>query len=261
VAGEGKSAKKAIFQLNESNQGVPMQDTLPPESSIAPAVTLAPEKTCAEYRHETLRQMKGAWMPAVGVTLVYGILIVAFELVGNGLAYLFGKAGGEVLGTVAYLAAYWIVSLPLVYGLLVYFIRRAVGEPAALGNLFDGFRIFPKALGTGLLVYLFTGLWTLLFIVPGFVKGYGYSLSIYILRLHPEMPAMEILSKSSKMMYGHKMDMFLLVLSFIGWGFLATIPLGLGWLWLGPYMMQTLANFWKDVYEKESGKVLVQPAS
>ena len=46
---------------------------------------------------------------------------------------------------------------------------------------------------------------------------------------------------------GHKMDLFVLGLSFIGWAFLCAITLGIASIWVGPYMQATFANAYKSL--------------
>jgi uncharacterized membrane protein len=52
------------------------------------------------------------------------------------------------------------------------------------------------------------------------------------------------------MMKGHKMDLFLLWLSFIGWMLLSLLSVGLGFLLLMPYMQTTFAHFYEDLKEE-----------
>ncbi|MDR3336901.1 MAG: DUF975 family protein [Treponema sp.] len=40
---------------------------------------------------------------------------------------------------------------------------------------------------------------------------------------------------------------FDLYLSFIGWGLLCCLSLGIGFLWLGPYISLSVANFYEDI--------------
>jgi len=49
------------------------------------------------------------------------------------------------------------------------------------------------------------------------------------------------------MMKGHKAELFFLGLSFIGWFFLSVLTLGIGFLWLVPYVNTSLALFYKKV--------------
>ena len=98
-----------------------------------------------------------------------------------------------------------------------------------------------------LLVYLYTLLWTLLFIVPGIIKGLAYSLTPFIVKDNPQLLPNEAINLSMKMMKGHKFDLFYLYLSFIGWIFLAILTLGIGLLWVIPYMQTSMAAFYLDV--------------
>lgn len=102
-----------------------------------------------------------------------------------------------------------------------------------------------------LLTSIFTGLWSLLFIIPGIVKSYSYAMTFYILEdMHKagkEVGVTEAITKSRQMMKGHKFQLFVLDLSFIGWGILATLALGIGWLWLVPYIQTTKAEFYRKL--------------
>ena len=98
-----------------------------------------------------------------------------------------------------------------------------------------------------LLVYLYTLLWTLLFIVPGIIKGLAYSLTPFIVKDNPQLSPNQAINLSMKMMKGHKFDLFYLYLSFIGWILLAILTLGIGLLWVIPYMQTSMAAFYLDV--------------
>ncbi len=116
-----------------------------------------------------------------------------------------------------------------------------------LNDLFDGFRSFWPFFKVMFLQGLFTFLWTLLFIIPGYVKACAYSQALYIIAENPEMSAMDALRLSEQMMQGRKMDYFVLNLSFFGWAFLSVFTLGLLLIWLEPYMRMTMVNFYSDV--------------
>ncbi|MCF1778573.1 DUF975 family protein [Lactobacillus jensenii] len=62
-----------------------------------------------------------------------------------------------------------------------------------------------------------------------------------------EVGVTEAITKSRQMMKGHKFQLFVLDLSFIGWGILATLALGIGWLWLVPYIQTTKAEFYRKL--------------
>lgn len=87
----------------------------------------------------------------------------------------------------------------------------------------------------------------MLLIIPGIIKSLSYALTPYILHDHAELQYNSAIERSMEMMDGHKMRLFLLYLSFIGWGILALFTCGLGFLWLTPYVNASLAAFYEDV--------------
>lgn len=82
-------------------------------------------------------------------------------------------------------------------------------------------------------VYIF--LWTLLLIIPGIIKAYSYSIVPYILADNPNIGVKKAIALSNEMTMGHKFDMFVLDLSFIGWYLLGAIALGIGIIFVFPY--------------------------
>ena len=89
------------------------------------------------------------------------------------------------------------------------------GQPEAR-DAFCGFDDFWAAFKVTFLVGLFTFLWSLLFIIPGIIKSYSYSMSLYILAENKGKPALECINESKAMTKGHKFDLFVLGLSFLG---------------------------------------------
>lgn len=87
---------------------------------------------------------------------------------------------------------------------------------------------------------IFMFLWTLLFIIPGIVKGYEYRMVPYLLAENPEMDRHEAFARSRALMNGNKWDAFVLDISFIGWSFVAGFTCGiLSLLYVAPYMELT----------------------
>lgn len=98
-----------------------------------------------------------------------------------------------------------------------------------------------------LLISFFVTVWTFLLIIPGIIKAYSYSMSFYILADYPEMTASEALDASKQMTKGHKMDLFIFDLSFIGWSLLCVLTLGIGIFWLIPYYQISRANIYSQL--------------
>ncbi len=72
-------------------------------------------------------------------------------------------------------------------------------------------------------------------------------MALYIYAENPEMGALDAIKKSQEMMNGHKMDLFVLELSFTGWALLSTITFGLVGIYVTPYMIATFTNFYKTI--------------
>jgi len=100
---------------------------------------------------------------------------------------------------------------------------------------------------TFILTSLYIFLWTLLFIIPGIIKLFSYSMTFYILADNPELQPQEAIQRSKDMMNGHKWRLFELYLSFIGWYLLVLLTFGVGMFFLDPYIKLSVANFYEDL--------------
>ena len=136
---------------------------------------------------------------------------------------------------------------PLTLGSAYIYLNLTRGFEPDVNILFSGFQRFVDTLVLTLLIGIFTFLWSLLFVVPGIIKAISYSQSYYILAEHPEMSGKEAMDASIEMMDGHKMDYFVLLLSFIPWMLLCGITCGIASLYVVPYMNATLVNFYEAI--------------
>ncbi|MBQ3309386.1 DUF975 family protein [Candidatus Saccharibacteria bacterium] len=121
-------------------------------------------------------------------------------------------------------------------------------------DLLVGFRDdnFLRGLVGYLLYAIFTFLWSLLLIIPGIIKSISYSQMFYIMADDPDIDATDAMKKSMKLMKGHKMDYFILQLSFIPWYLLCGITFGIAYIWVGPYVSATNAAFYKEISSVKS---------
>ena len=141
----------------------------------------------------------------------------------------------------------------IVVGKNGYFIKNHDENPE-LGEIFKGFKgNYLNVVKIMFLMDLKTLLWLLLFIIPGFVKAYEYSMIPYLLAENPNLSADEAFSLSKQMTTGQKMDLFVLDLSFIGWIILGLICCGIGILFVLPYPEATRAEVYLNL--KESVKI------
>lgn len=116
-----------------------------------------------------------------------------------------------------------------------------------LGTIFSKFNIFGQAFLLELLTSLIVFLGFLLLIIPGIIAAYCFAMAPYIMAENPDISATEALSRSIKMMNGHKLDLFFLHLSFIGWAILCIFTCGIGFLWLYPYFCASEAAFYLEI--------------
>lgn len=75
----------------------------------------------------------------------------------------------------------------------------------------------------------------------------SYALIYFLLLDHPQMKIWEAFCESKQMMKGNKGRMFYLVLTFIGFWILGILSLGIGFLWIGPYQMETTTFFYLEL--------------
>ena len=133
-----------------------------------------------------------------------------------------------------------IMSTILGVGYSLFCLNAVRHRAPAYGNLFDPFGMFFRILWLNILMNIFVALWSMLFVIPGVIAAYRYRMAIYILLDHPECSALECIRESKLLMQGHKAELFVLDLSFIGWVILCIIPFAA--LWVSPYM--ELTNVW-----------------
>lgn len=126
---------------------------------------------------------------------------------------------------------------------------RHQDDKADLGKMFSGFtdgHLVDNIL-LGILQYIFIFLWSLLFFIPGIVKSYSYAMSYYIKLDHPELGANDCITASRRMMKGHKWQLFVLDLSFIGWYIVGMLCFGIGVLWVEAYHQTARAEFYNSL--------------
>ena len=130
-------------------------------------------------------------------------------------------------------------------------IRRA---GPVFANLLDGFGMMPRLLWLIILQYFFIALWSMLFVIPGIVAAYRYSMAVYIMIDHPELSAMDCIRESKRMTYGYKSQLFQLDLSFILWLLLSGMPV-IGYavqVYLTPYMETARALYYERIRGPEN---------
>lgn len=116
--------------------------------------------------------------------------------------------------------------------------------PTGMSDLADGFSITFKVFGVAFLQGLFIALWSCLLIVPGIIAAYSYRQAFYILLDDPTKGPLQCIRESKELMRGHKGELFVLDLSFIGWYFLMAVSAGILGIWIMPYIYTTYAMYY-----------------
>ncbi len=195
----------------------------------------------AEIKAQAKEQLKG------NVGKYFLCMLIIFEI-----SFVCGLIPG--IGSIASI----IITPSLTIGVILFCLDLSYGKSAEVGRIFHGFQYCGKALWLTILVAVFTFLWALLLYIPGIIKGISYSMSYYILAENPEMTAREALNESKAIMHGHKMEYFVLQLSFIPWILLCTITLGIAMIYVQPYMQLTTTNFYHKIKRQPQPEVEVE---
>lgn len=203
-----------------------------------------------DYKNAALDRLHGNWAAVVIATLVT-ILLCGLFTGGSAVPQYFPQATTGLLYWVcggSFLLTLFVIN-PLIVGYdnaMRLFYER--GDIEVLRNLFKiATTNYLHKVGGMFLMELKVFLWSLLLVVPGIVMSFSYAMTPYILEEHPEIGVWEASRRSQEMMRGHKWRLFCLELSFIGWSLLAILSLGIGFLWLIPYMEVTEVAFYNDL--------------
>ncbi len=164
-----------------------------------------------------------------------------------------------IIGLLAYVKFGFVFTGIFAFGwttILLHIMRR---EEAGVMDLFSAFSSdFVRSFLAGILHTIYIFLWTLLFIIPGLVKSYSYAMTYFIMNDDKSVGANDAITKSREMMNGHKMELFMLDLSFIGWMFLSLFTFGILLFWVIPYMNLAHAEFYRRLKGEDSVVVEVE---
>ena len=174
--------------------------------------------------------------PLIALTTIF-IIVLAFMI---GLVIAFGWSA--------------FVAGPVIVGKNRYFMEhRAFGS--RFERLFWAFRS-GRYLNTVKIMFwkeVKIFLWSLLFIIPGIIKSYEYSMVPYILAENPQISCERAFELSRQMTKGEKWKIFVLDLSFIGWRILGMLCCCVGEIFLQPYIEATYAELYQVMREKAHG--------
>ena len=202
------------------------------------------------------------------------------------------SAGGSGVGFILELLKTivdFIVEMVLVSFFLIF---SRSPDPVSLKDYFEGYNKWARAILCGLWKLLWSFLWGLLAIplivifvivmscfstfsgsdtlnyticyfllfigfIPMFIKMIEYSFSFFFAAEFPEIGIRKSLRLSITIAKGHRWEIFVLNISFIGWVLLSILTCGVGFLWSLPYYYMTLTNAYHALLQDalESGKI------
>ena len=239
---ENWSAAKAVFPEYFPSEGA-IPPPLPVRQSMvskAPPGGTGGQKPNHEITAQARAKLRGRWGLPIAFSLLLGLIM--------GAAQSIPQIGGLIS---------MVVSGPFQLGGIIFYLTFVRGGECKLNMLFAGFKNFSNAVAAYLLMNLFIFLWSLLLIVPGIVAALAYSQTFYLMADDKSLGALEAIRLSKKMMQGHKWKLFCLGLRFLGWSLLCILTLGIGFLWLIPYMSASYAIFYDDLREPHQTEEVV----
>lgn len=200
-----------------------------------------------QIRQEAREILRGKWLAGVVITLIFGILML---LTG---AFSVFNLNDEVIFSLLTILTAIVIGYPLQLGFTMVWLKVARhNSHPEVKDLFGAFnrRYHRSAMGTLLLMQIYTMLWTLLLIVPGIIKSIEYAMTPFIIADEPELGCNEAIEKSMAMMRGHRWQLFKMYLGMIGWMILGVFTCYIAWLWIIPYYQTAYAKFYLALKEE-----------
>ena len=193
----------------------------------------------SELKQNAKMQLKGNLWIAIAVIVVYQLV----SYVPNFLGMLSESAFFLGIISIITVALTGVLSI----GVCRFFINLTGDSNSQFSDLWYGFNNILKACGVTLLVSVIVFLGSLLFVVPGIILTYMYSQVYYIMAQNPELSVIDVLKESARIMKGHKFELFVLQLSFLGWMILSGLTFGIVGFYVIPYYNATLANYYLSI--------------
>ena len=225
-----------------------------------------------DFRKIARENLRGRWFPAIVVGFLGGLLGAVMDV--SYSTEIFTQTGTSSTDTLEQLQASGVYDeiLPFLMGLGItiivmaliqlviggavtmgyaqYFLNVTDDNDPVVGNLFSHIR----RLWEGFCMQFFRGmmvmLWSILFVIPGYIAMYRYAMTPYILAENEDLSVMEAITESKRIMMGNKWRLFCLDVSFLGWYIVGILTLGIGFFWITPYVEASRAAFYREITEQ-----------
>jgi uncharacterized membrane protein len=198
-----------------------------------------------ELKAKAKECLNGKYSEAIIVMLIVGIL----SGLAGGITTLGDSLKNDFLVLIGNLGSI-IIPILFTFGTLSFYLKISRDEEVTYQELFSKTNLFLPYIAISLITGIFTFLWSILLIIPGIIAAISYS-QVYFIKLdNPDMSTLDCINESKRIMNGHKLDYFILNLSFLGWAILGIFTLGILYFWLIPYISVTQANFYNEIKEQ-----------
>ena len=194
--------------------------------------------------------------------VIVGLCIFLIEAIAIGLDYAFGfikvetvemfgvattqYSGGIITSIVSVFTGFVGAALSVAYA--YYILAFVRGKRLELSDVIEFMKKYWWiSFLAGLVVALVIIAGSILLVIPGIIAALGLTYYEEVCADNPEMRAVDIAKKSWEITKGHKMDLFVLGLSFVGWAIVAAFTLGILYIWLTPYMTVTFTLFYEQI--------------
>lgn len=225
------------------------------------------QQNAGYYKTIARDALRGRWGIAILVSFIAGLLGAGSNTYGQVTRTFESQEIQSSLSAIDPRLSMWLTSFLISFGIILtliglaifviggavelgektFYLRLITGAEARFDALFGRFHILLKALLLRLYMGLFIFLWSLLLFIPGIIAAYRYAMAPYIMAENPDIGVVEAVNRSKAMMQGNKALLFWLHLSFIGWILLCVLSLGIGSLWLAPYMKASETAFYLEL--------------
>ncbi|MBO4596661.1 MAG: DUF975 family protein [Bacteroidaceae bacterium] len=216
-------------------------------------------KQSSELKDIALSALRGNWGRALVLPIVFFLIVAVFYAAFFCITFfsVYNSGGEDHLASLMVLPvalpfaliAFIFIVVTYVFGMQMTFVDFVRGNNQAL-KVSDAFSFGFKNLGVIFLRLLYIYAWSLLLYIPGIIKAYSYAMTPYIVKDNPGIGADAAIHASRELMRGHKLDLFVLQLTFIGWYFLSYFTCGIGFLFLISYYQATEAAFYQNLLEE-----------
>mgnify|MGYP001768588973 CR=1 FL=1 len=202
-----------------------------------------------EYKEQAKQLLTGKYQNVIIIMLIMGVVSSLF-ISGNFSQN--ANFGARLLSIISF-----ALSAAFTYAQTKMYIGVTNDEnPVIETVVLAGFKEnYVRSLITLLIQTVYIILWTLLFVIPGIIKAYAYSMSFYLLNKNKDLQPSEAITMSKEYTNGYKMDLFMLHLSYIGWYILSLFTFGILLFWVIPKVQTAQTLIFNEIYLEKNPAV------